>query len=278
MNAILLVMSMITNSYPGTPRQWTVFAAIANHYAGDPRIRAVSVFGSLGCGTWDRFSDLDLDVVIADDARIDVRQELEQLCDRLEETGERPLLITLDEGADAGDVVLASLLELSIRYHPLHNTSPNIVDSLFVLTSRIDRQTIVNAGRSQRRPNRPSPLRLLELCLRNILGVDVALQRGELWRAVQMLDLTRGRLLDLFALARGDVRGYHSFQAKADTALQTRLGRTLPASSLESLCQALNVLLDILEHDLDYFAAGQVTLTEAHRELLERVRTRSGEA
>ena len=35
--------------------------AIVACYAGDPRVSAVVVFGSLGRGTWDSLSDIDLD-------------------------------------------------------------------------------------------------------------------------------------------------------------------------------------------------------------------------
>jgi hypothetical protein len=57
----------VTGRYPGTPTHRRFLAAVAAHYASDPRVRAVCVFGSLGCGTWDEYSDVDLDVVVADD-------------------------------------------------------------------------------------------------------------------------------------------------------------------------------------------------------------------
>ena len=49
--------------YPGTPEHQALLRAIAEQYADDDRVLAVSVFGSLGRGTWDQYSDLDLDVV-----------------------------------------------------------------------------------------------------------------------------------------------------------------------------------------------------------------------
>ena len=67
-------------TYPGTPQHQALLRTIVAHYDQDPRILAIVVFGSLGRGNWDALSDIDLDVVIADDARIDVVDELRQLC------------------------------------------------------------------------------------------------------------------------------------------------------------------------------------------------------
>src|SRR5579864_3889614 len=134
---------------PGTHPHQTLLAAIIHHYANDPRIVAVSLFGSLARGTWTLLSDLDLDVVVADVTVIDVVPELEQLCQSFGDLGGQDALI-IPDGQDAADVVLTSLLEFSIRYHPLATTSPNIIDHMVLLAGRIEAETIRAAGRSNR--------------------------------------------------------------------------------------------------------------------------------
>ena len=47
---------------------------VVAHFAGDDRVRAVVVFGSVGAGSWHELSDVDLDVVIEDGARIRPRR------------------------------------------------------------------------------------------------------------------------------------------------------------------------------------------------------------
>ena len=76
---------MIT--YPGTPQHQALLRTIVAHYDQDPRILAIVVFGSLGRGNWDALSDIDLDVVIADDARIDVADELRRFAQRFRRWG-----------------------------------------------------------------------------------------------------------------------------------------------------------------------------------------------
>lgn len=246
--------------------------AIANFYADDPRILAVVVFGSLARGTWDRFSDLDLDVVIADDARINVTEELRRLCNALESIGERAALIVPDED-DAGDVVLESLMEFSIRYHPLATTSPNIVDNFQFLVSKIDRATFQRAGlQNQRAQTKPLDARL-DVCVRYAVETDAAIQRGQLWMAIELLHRMRAIVMELSAATRGAARPLKAFD-RADASLQARLRATLPQFDSPSIKNALARLLDLLENDLPRFSDCQ--LSDAQRRVLRQVRVRSG--
>ena len=61
---------------PGTLQHQRILDSITSYYENDPRILAITVFGSLGRGNWDCYSDLDLDVVVADEIKIGVEAEL----------------------------------------------------------------------------------------------------------------------------------------------------------------------------------------------------------
>ena len=263
-----------TPPYPGEPHHQALLRTIASFYADDARILAVAVFGSLGRGTWDYYSDLDLDVVVADGVLVDALTEVGRLCDALAGLGERALLIVPDRD-DAADVVLESLAELSIRYHPLPTTSPNIVDSLHVLAGRLDAETIKAAGTANRRRDQQGlPAHGLDRYLRFAVEVDVALQRRRFWHALQLIQLMHGLLLHAFASTHGSARPVHAFQDQADAVLQARLGATLPGYSLRSAQAALAALLDLVEQDLAAFTGGQIELSEAHRQVIARVRRR----
>jgi predicted nucleotidyltransferase len=261
------------NNYPGTPQHQNLLSAIVNYYRTDPRVMALSVFGSLSRGTWDGFSDLDLDVVIGDDIQLDVLEELSQLCSSLVAVGEHDAVIVAD-GKEAGDVVFASLMQFSIRYHTLAATSPNIVDSLRMLTGRLDPASIAAAGLANRRSGGKTFPGLLDQCVRYILAVDIALQRGELWGAIEMLHRIRGVIMEMFAMAQGGARPLHSFQAEADPELQTALAKTLPHFDNVKLKNALEHSLKILETNLGQITRGQIQLSRAHRTVLAQVRDR----
>ena len=166
-------------TYPGTPQHQALLQIIVAHYQDDPRILATVVFGSLGRGNWDALSDIDLDVVIADDARIDVVDELRKLCAAFAPLAEHAALIVPD-GDDAGDVVLESLMQFSARYHPLAQTSPHIVSSMQVLAGVLDHSAIRRPARQT--VSKRSPSRRVAGRLRTLRGSrHVYLQRGTLW-------------------------------------------------------------------------------------------------
>jgi predicted nucleotidyltransferase len=258
--------------YPGTPQHQAILRTIVEHYENDPRILAVAVFGSLGRGNWDEYSDIDLDVVIADQVSLDVTEELTRLCLACEPLGER-LAVIVPDSVDAGDVVFESLLQMSVRYHPLAATHPNIVDGLQVLTGRLDHATIAAAGSANRRPRKPVEETLAE-CVRYAAVADIALQRHNLWEAVEVLHDMRFLLMTLYTLTHGGQRPVQFFQANADADLQARIGRTLPLYQLVSVQESLERCLDILEHDLGSLTNEQIQLPDAYRKVLRAVRAR----
>jgi len=264
----------MAETLPGTPQHQALLRSVVSFYTDDPRIRAVVLFGSLSRGTWDRFSDLDLDVVLVDGVNIDVLAELERLCDSFAPIGEQAALIVPD-GTEAGDIVLASLEQLSIRYHPLATTSPNIVDSLYMLVGHIDdAAAIIAAGMANQRPVAVTPLQLIDRCVRYVVGVDVALQRGHLWGAIEQLHLIRGLVMDVFAMTHGGGRAVPIFQRDADATLQAQLGKLLPQFSFASVQGVLLRCIDLLEHDLSLISDRQVQLGAPQRAVLDHVRQR----
>jgi predicted nucleotidyltransferase len=257
------------NDYPGTSQHRALLHAIVSYYENDPRIVAVAVFGSLGRGNWDCHSDLDLDVVIADGVEIDINAELSQLLASFVSIDEEAALIIPD--VEDADIVLKSLMQISIRYHPLSTTSPDIIDSLQLLLGRIDRATIEAAGLANRRVDDDPLSQLLDRCVRHALEVDTALQRGQVWDAIELLHLMRKLLMELFSRTHGGQRAFHFFQAKADAGLQARLGATLPCYSLASAQESLRQFLDIQQNDIAAMSGGRVQLTAEHADILNAI-------
>jgi predicted nucleotidyltransferase len=263
----------ISQSYPGTPEHQKFLQAIVSYYSNDPRILAIIVFGSIGRGNWDPYSDLDLDIIIGDDVQMNVLQELEYMFYSLFNTEEKVALI-IPHSEDAADVVFPSLLEISVRYHKLMSTSPNIVESMKMLWGGIDEAAIKAAGLSNQMTEDTSPGRLLDTCVRYVLETDIALQRRRLWEAIELEHRIRGLLMELFARSRGNPRSIHGFQVEAKGSLQALVGSTLPQFDQLSIQKALLNLLDILEHKLGQFVGRPVQLTQMHLKIIKQVRER----
>jgi hypothetical protein len=268
-----------TARYPGPPRMRALLAAVVDHYAADPRVRAVTVFGSLGRGDWDAYSDADLDIVMADGIHLDALAEVTTLCQALAAGDERAVLIVPGPRPDAADVVLASLLEFSIRYHPLEATSPNITDSLVVLAGTLTAGEIVAAGEANRTRAEPMPPHFLAACLRYALEANSALRRGELWGALDLLHRARALIFDLYAATHsGAPRLFHLQRDAPSSPLTAWLAPTVPAFDASALRAAHTALLDVLERHLPELTDGQVVLTLEQRQLMAAIRAREMEA
>src|SRR5439155_2629984 len=112
--------------------------------------------------------------------------------------GDEPVVVVPDR-ADAADVVLASLMGFSIRYHPLQNTSPNIVESLVVLAGPLDQARVAAAGRKNQKPPPLSLAELVGACVRHAVTLDAKLYRRAFWLAYLVLHEAREGLLRLYA-------------------------------------------------------------------------------
>jgi len=262
----------LPTSWPGSPEHQRLLRAMTEYHARQPWALAFVVFGSVGRGNWRAYSDLDLDVVIADDAQIEPVAEIMRLCAAI---GERPALIAPRRGDD-GDVVLASLAEFSIRYHLLAVTSPNIVASMRLLWGRLTEEQIRAAGRANAERDDATPEALLALCVRATLYVSKALAHGRLWSALASLEEARAYLM---TLATPDAeRSMQAFQQTASAETQALLAGAVAHWDAASVRAALLALCDLLAHHLDAFTGGQPRLTDGEAAMLEAVRARLAEA
>ena len=263
-----------TNGFFGTPRHQALLAAVTAYYHDDPRIRAVDVFGSLTRGDWDEFSDVDLDVVVDDNVDIDPLEELSRLCEALEGTGESAVSIIAD-GPDAGDVVFQSLMQMSIRYHPLSATNPKILDSLRLLTTSIDVSALWRAASANARPKTPLQS-LVDQAVRYALETDVGLQRGHFWESTESLNRLRTAIMEAYCVAQGGQRVLPFYRTTASAELQGRLAETLPSSDTASRREALEKCMGILMDIGRVVEAGWARLTHGHISVLNGIRERQG--
>jgi hypothetical protein len=108
--------------------------------------------------------------------------------------------------------------------------------------------------------------------VRYALEIDIALRRGEPWMAIELLHRTRNLLMELFAQAQGGARPVQTFDAQADSALQTRFGATLPTFVAPSIWRAHQAMLDLLEQDIPTLSNGQAQLAAGRRDVLRAIR------
>jgi hypothetical protein len=122
----------------GSDAHRALIEQVVAHYQQDGRVRAVAFFGSVSTGTWHELSEVDLDIVTGGGVEVAPGRELRALF------GSRAAIVVA--GSHCADVVLDSLEEVCIRWHPLAATSPNICASLRVPYGRLTAADIIAAG------------------------------------------------------------------------------------------------------------------------------------
>lgn len=262
---------------PGSPQHRNLLEAIIRHYANDARIRAIILFGSLSAGNWHPFSDLDLDIVVEDGIVINPVEELQALCRSLSDLGGDGALI-IPDGDEEGDVVLSTLMEFSVRYHPLATTSPNIVDKMDLLAGRIDLETVRVAGLSNRVASQTSATILINQCIRWAIEIEAAIERNRLWLAIELLHYIRAAFMEIFTQARQGVRPLRFFETEARGSVQTLLGETLPSLNQAAILKALVAVIGILHDDLEKLGDSSLTLTNDQTRILAQLRVRMDNA
>ena len=265
-------------SLPGSLYHQTLLKMIVALYENRDDLLSVYVFGSLGRGTWDDYSDLDLAVVVQDDVQIDSSVEAERVRARFDAQGEPLLFSEMDD--DECFFVLQSLVCIAIRYHKLAATNAYVLDGCRVLCGRLDVEAIRQAARA----NEHTKLALSQELHRSLwlaLGVDTALQRRQFWPGLQGLQRMQTTLLGIFATSRGGKRVHQFFEVEASTKMKALFGPTLPhyspdstVSSLRSLGDALMALLDLLEHHLAELSNDQSYLGPGESEVIAQLRAR----
>jgi Nucleotidyltransferase domain len=171
----------------GSAAHRALIERVVAHYRPDGRVLAVAVFGSVGTGAWHELSDVDLDVVIGDDVTVVPGSEIEALF------GSGAAIVLT--GSDSADVVLDSLEEISIRWHPLAATSPNICASVRVVHGRLTTAEVIAAGEANRA--QPDEGQLLDSLVRDAVGARKALSRGRRWEAAVAVQQMRWSLVAL---------------------------------------------------------------------------------
>jgi predicted nucleotidyltransferase len=171
----------------GSAAHQALIGRVAARYDDDPRVRTIAVFGSVGTGAWHELSDVDIDVVTADGVVIDPAAEATAIF------GRQAAIVIADK--DSVDVVLDSLEEASIRWHPLPATSPNITASLRVVGGGLSAGQIAAAGEANRVP--PDEQRLLDILVREAVGAWKAVRRGRGWEAIVAVERVRHALTAL---------------------------------------------------------------------------------
>ncbi len=252
---------------PGNKTHQKILQELVELFRNDTNIEAFIVFGSLGRGDWDDYSDLDLDAVVKDDRRAVIQNEIAQILKVLTDSG-FSILSSFEEFPNEQVLILDTLDRISIRFHLLKDTHPAIVGSMRVLYGRLSKEDIKNASVKK--------VKVIDFNLLNnkflelSIYVPISLKRNKRINALFFLNKMRQTLIQIYIHSHNLSREF-DFEGSASTSLLHDLYDTYGGCQKEQMHEAFINLLDIYEKNIKEISAGKIQLSEKHRKILRKV-------
>lgn len=252
---------------PGNKTHQKILRTLLELFRNDTNIEAFIVFGSLGRGDWDDYSDVDLDAVVKNDTRRVVQDEIAKMLVALADAG-FSILSSFEEFPNEQVLILDTLDRISIRFHLLNDTHPAIVDSMRVLYGKLSRKDIQKASIKKEK--------IIDLNLLNnkflelSIYVPISLRRNKLINALFFLNKMRQTLIQIYIHSHNLSREF-DFEESADKTLLHDLYDTYGVCQKEQIYKAFIKLLDIYEKNIEEISVRKIQLSEKHRKILRKV-------
>ncbi len=244
-----------------------ILRALADLFHNDANIEAFAVFGSLVRGDWDKYSDLDLDAVVTYALKAKIYETVVAMENALSNAGLKTLL-HFEESPNQWVFIFQSLDRISIRFHVLEETSPNIIDSCIILTGKLTKEDLAQAAASKPKQHTDFELRQNKF-IEHVIYVPIYVHRGELINALNMLDTLRNSLLTIYCTTHG-LSKIEKFERNAPESLKEALVPTFAQLEVASIKSAFASLVRLYTSSIEMISAGKVRLSNEQRVILEK--------
>lgn len=252
---------------PGSQNHQTILAALIDLFKGDDNIKAFGYFGSLARGDWDNFSDLDLDVIVANDSKPTVEKYLISISGILHTKNLDPLS-SFEEDVNEWVLILSTLDRISLRFHLLNSTSPNILNSFVILSGNMSLADIKRALPQIK--TKPTSLNLLQhKFLEHSIYVPIYLHRNELLNAFNMLNILRNTLITIYYKSHS-LSKIEKFEKHAPKDIIEKLKSTYSNLDSNQIRAAFENLIKLYINSINSLSNGKLSLSPKELEILNK--------
>ena len=253
---------------PGSKKHQRILQVLLDLFKKDSNVEAFIILGSLATGNWDNYSDMDLDVIVANDNEALVHKEIGLMLKSLSNF-EFKILTAFAEFKNEQVIIFDTLDRISIRFHTLKDTNPAILDSMRILygkhTEKYIRSVVVEKEAEVN----------LELLNNKFLElsmyVPISLKRGKVINAQFFLNKMRQTLISIYVKSQRFKREF-DFEANASLSLKKELYTTYAACEKSEIIKAFNKLLDVYKNNLKEISNGKIKLSDGQDLLIKEVR------
>ncbi|MFA5135855.1 MAG: aminoglycoside 6-adenylyltransferase [Patescibacteria group bacterium] len=235
----------------GTAIHQKILSMLLEVVKEDPNVRAFIIFGSLVRGDWDKYSDLDLDIVVHETQQDLIDREVTDMVDALQR--QIKILHHFEEHHREFVFIFDTLDRMSIRFHTLEDTHPAIISSMRILYGDLTKEQI--KASQNRELKKPTSLQMLHnKFLEHAIYARLSIKRDRLINAAFFLNKMRQTILEIYVLSR-DKRIF-DFEQIADKKIRQDITNTYFLLESESLMGALGLLIDIYKTSIKEISSG----------------------
>lgn len=252
---------------PGSPTHQKILQLLIDVFKQDKNIRAFILFGSLVRGNWNKYSDLDLDVIVTDSSKQIVKHEIEKIIHFLN-TEQIEILIYFEEFSNEFVFILDTLDMISIRFHLLEDTHPAIIDSMKILYGTLTTEQI-KSSQNLSYKKEANYLLLNNKFLEHAIYVQISLKRNRLINVSFFLGRMRQIIIEIYTKARG--KREFDFEKIVDQEIKQEFMKTFPALNHKALDESFKKVMNLYQTSIEQISLGQIKLSGNEKLILEKV-------
>lgn len=256
----------INMELPGTKIHKQILTILLELFKQDKNVRAFIIFGSLVRGNWDKYSDLDLDVIVIDINHDFIRQEVNIMVKKL--NMQINILYYFEEFTNEFVFIFDSLDRMSIRFHLLEDTHPAIIESMKILHGDITIEKIKNS--QNKKLNKEINLSLLNnKFLEHSIYTQLSIKRNKLNNASFFLNKMRQIIIEIYVKTRG--KRQFDFDDIVDDKTKKNMIKTYFLLNHQSIKMAFEAMLNLYKTSIEELSSGKIILEDNQKHILEQV-------
>lgn len=252
---------------PGNKLHQKILQSLINLFQQNKNIRAFIVFGSLVRENWDKYSDLDLDVVIKDTSEMLIKQVVESIKAKLR-SEQVKILLYFEEFTNEFVFIFDSLDRMSIRFHLLEETHPAIISSMKILYGDLNVEKI--KASQNKALNKEINYQLLHYkFLEHAIYVQLSIKRNKFINATFFLNKMRQIIIELYVGVRN--KRLFDFEDMSDEKIKSIITSSFSNLNKENLRKNLEILINLYSNQIKQITLGRIKLTDNERSILNKV-------
>lgn len=252
---------------PGNKTHQNILQTLLNFFKTDNNIRSFILFGSLARGNWDKYSDLDLDVITRDISISLVKRIVENIVIQLKKN-QLNIILFFEENTNEYVFIFNSLDRMSIRFHLLEDTHPFIIDSMKILYGDLTSEEIIRS-QNKKLTNEINYQLLNYKLLEHIIYAELSIKRNQLMNTFFFINKIREILIEIYTKSRN--KRSFEFENSAEKNIKKEITSSYSSLNKKYLEKSLKILMNLYRNSINRISGGKILLTDKELKILDKI-------